>query len=465
MPSVIHWFRRDLRIADNTALYHAAAEGSVIPVYILSSWKGQHYWTGANRQHFLCGCLESLAENLETLSGRLIIREGDALTELRKLLSETGATAIHFNRDPDPFGKAVEKELTDLCTELGVACHGHDDVAMHNPSEVLTQTGNPYKVYTPYSRNWLSLEKPAPLPKPKSLDTPPGIPSLPLPTVAHWGLKTPSAELPEPSERAARSRIARAVSEITAKYSARRDLPAEDGTSRLSQDLRYGLISIRTLYAKVIAGQINASSAARPSIDIYIKELAWRDFYFAILHHFPHVLNHEFNEDWKGLPWDEPGENFERWKRGETGFPIVDAGMRQLLKTGFIHNRVRMITAMFLTKDLHIDWKLGESHFMQHLTDGEIASNNGGWQWSAGTGADAAPYFRIQNPWTQTARYDPDGIYIKRWITELANIHPKRFQAPPEDGRPLAPDYPLPCLDHKTERDRTLAIFKKHREK
>ena len=465
MPSVIHWFRRDLRIADNTALYHAAAEGSVIPVYILSSWKGQHYWTGANRQHFLCGCLESLAENLETLSGRLIIREGDALTELRKLLSETGATAIHFNRDPDPFGKAVEKELTDLCTELGVACHGHDDVAMHNPSEVLTQTRNPYKVYTPYSRNWLSLEKPAPLPKPKSLDTPPGIPSLPLPTVAHWGLKTPSAELPEPSERAARSRIARAVSEITAKYSARRDLPAEDGTSRLSQDLRYGLISIRTLYAKVIAGQINASSAARPSIDIYIKELAWRDFYFAILHHFPHVLNHEFNEDWKGLPWDEPGENFEKWKRGETGFPIVDAGMRQLLKTGFIHNRVRMITAMFLTKDLHIDWKLGESHFMQHLTDGEIASNNGGWQWSAGTGADAAPYFRIQNPWTQTARYDPDGIYIKRWIPELANIHPKRFQAPPEDGRPLAPGYPLPCLDHKTERDRTLAIFKKHREK
>ena len=463
MPSVIHWFRRDLRIADNTALYHAAAGGSVIPVYILSSWKGQHYWTGANRQHFLCGCLESLAKNLETLSGRLIIREGDALTELRKLLSETGATAIHFNRDPDPFGKAVEKELTDLCTELGVACHGHDDVAMHNPSEVLTQTGNPYKVYTPYSRNWLSLEKPAPLPKPKSLDTPPGVPSLPLPTVAHWGLKTPSAELPEPSERAARSRIARAVSEITAKYSARRDLPAEDGTSRLSQDLRYGLISIRMLYAKVIAGQINASSAARPSIDIYIKELAWRDFYFAILHHFPHVLNHEFNEDWKGLPWDEPGENFEKWKRGETGFPIVDAGMRQLLKTGFMHNRVRMITAMFLTKDLHIDWKLGESHFMQHLTDGEIASNNGGWQWSAGTGADAAPYFRIQNPWTQTARYDQDGIYIKRWIPELANIHPKRFQAPPEDGRPLAPGYPLPCLDHKTERDRTLAIFKKHR--
>jgi deoxyribodipyrimidine photo-lyase len=464
MLPVIHWFRRDLRVADNTALHHAAAQGApVIPVYILSRWKNAHHWTGANRQHFLCGSLASLARNLETLSGRLIVREGEALEELRKLIDESGATAIHFNRDPDPFGKATEAKLAVLCSELGVACHGHDDVALHTPAAVLTQTGNPYKVYTPYSRNWLSLEKPAPLPKPKSLGTPPGIPSQPLPTVAHWGLETPSADLPEPGERAARARMDRAVSEIISGYSNRRDLPAEDGTSRLSQDLRYGLISIRTLFRKVSEARASASLSAQSSIDIYIKELAWREFYFAILHHFPHVLEHEFNTEWKGLPWDEPGAKFELWKQGRTGFPIVDAGMRQLLATGFMHNRVRMITAMFLTKDLHIDWKLGESHFMQHLTDGEIASNNGGWQWSAGTGADAAPYFRIQNPWSQTAKHDPDGKYIKRWIPELAKVHPKRFQAPPEDGRPLAPGYPLPCVDHKTERDRTLAIFKKHR--
>jgi deoxyribodipyrimidine photo-lyase len=176
------------------------------------------------------------------------------------------------------------------------------------------------------------------------------------------------------------------------------------------------------------------------------------------------VLEEEFNREWRGLPWDAPNENFDAWKTGRTGFPIIDAGMRELLATGFMHNRVRMITAMFLTKDLHVDWRLGESYFMQHLLDGEIASNNGGWQWSAGTGADAAPYFRIQNPWSQTARYDPQGIYIKRWVPELAAVDPKKFLEPPADGNPLAPGYPLPCVDHKSERDRTLAIFKRHRE-
>lgn len=463
MPTVIHWFRRDLRVADNTALLQASGEGDVIPAYVASTWKSAHRWTGPNRQHFLCGCLESLAKNLQSLGGRLIIREGEAVAALEKLIRETGANAIHYNRDPDPFGKLTEARLHTMCSELGVACYGHDDVALHNPDQVLTQSGTPYKVYTPYSKNWLNLEKPSPLPKPKSLNTPEGIASLELPKVARWGLEAPGTDLPEPGERAARQRMDRAVSTIISSYSSRRDIPSEDGTSRLSQDLRYGLISIRTLYAKVMEARKNAPPGGRSSIDIYIKELAWREFYFAILHHFPHVLDHEFNEDWKGLHWDEPGANFEKWKRGETGFPIVDAGMRQLLKTGFMHNRVRMITAMFLTKDLHHDWKLGESHFMQHLTDGEIASNNGGWQWSAGTGADAAPYFRIQNPWSQTARYDPKGEYIKRWIPELADVDPKDFQSPPENGKPLAEGYPLPCVDHKAERDRTLAIFKRHR--
>ena len=464
MPKAIHWFRRDLRIADNTALHHASKNGTVIPVYLLSDWKGSHHWTGSNRQQFLCDCLGSLAKNLGTVGGRLIIREGDAVSALEMLIRETGAETIYYNRDPDPFGKRTETRLHELCSKLSISCHGYDDVALHNPYEVLTQPGNPYKVYTPYSKNWLSLEKPSPLPKPESLNTPDDIPSRDLPTVSHWILEKPTAELPEPGERAAQMRMDHAVSKIIRSYSSLRDIPSENGTSRLSQDLRYGLISIRTLYAKVEAEHKTASESARLAIEIYIKELAWREFYFAILHHFPHVLDHEFNDAWRGLPWDEPAENFEKWKNGTTGFPIVDAGMRQLLKTGFMHNRVRMITAMFLTKDLHIDWKLGESHFMQHLTDGEIASNNGNWQWSAGIGADAAPYFRIQNPWTQTARYDPEGIYIKRWIPELAGVNPKGFHAPPEGNRSLADGYPLPCLDHKTERNRTLAIFKKHRE-
>jgi len=463
--SVIHWFRRDLRIADNLALSHAAKPVlPLIPLYILSEWKSSHSWTGPNRQQFLCESLGSLARNLETLGARLIVRQGKAVEVLRQLIRETRAVALHFNADPDPFGKSVENAVRQLCAELGVECHSHADAALHGPDEVLTQSALPYRVYTPYSKNWLSLPKTWPIAKPKSLRTPTDLPSLPLPTVQTWGLEFPETEMPAAGERAARDRLKAAISGKIQTYSTKRDFPALNGTSRISQDLRYGLISIRTVYAEAMKARAAADLSGRAGIDVFIKELAWREFYFAILHHYPNVLDEEFNADWRGLPWDEPGEKLELWKQGRTGFPIVDAGMRELKATGFMHNRVRMITAMFLTKDLHIDWKQGESWFMQNLMDGEIASNNGGWQWSAGTGADAAPYFRIQNPWSQTARYDPDGIYIKRWVPELANAHPAQLLEPPKSGLPIAKSYPLPCVDHKTERERTLAIFKKHRE-
>jgi deoxyribodipyrimidine photo-lyase len=463
--SVIHWFRRDLRIADNTALSHAAKPGlPVVPIYILSDWRGVHSWTGPNRQHFLCGSLESLAKNLETIQGRLIVRQGPAVAELRKIILESRAVALHFNADPDPFGKSVEKAVRELCAEFGLECHAHADVTLLGPDEVLTQSALPYRVFTPYSRNWLDRPKPSPLAKPLTLRTPPHLPSLPLPTVNVWGWEIPSNQIVDPGERAARKRLKEAIAGKIQSYAAQRDFPAANGTSRISQDLRFGLVSIRTVYAEAMKARADADVAGKAGIDIFIKELAWREFYFAILQHFPNVLDEEFNADWRGLPWVEPGDQFEAWKNGRTGFPIVDAGMRELKATGFMHNRVRMITAMFLTKDLHIDWKQGESWFMQNLVDGEIASNNGGWQWSAGTGADAAPYFRIQNPWSQTARYDPEGIYIKRWVPELADIRPSGFLEAPTDGRSIAPDYPRPCVDHKTERERTLAIFKRHRE-
>ena len=464
--SVIHWFRRDLRVTDNTALRGAARLGlALVPVYILSDWHDSHSWTGPNRQHFLCGSLESLSKNLEALGGRLIVRQGKAVEELRKLAIEAQAVAIHFNADPDPFGKSTEQAVRRLCTELGIECEISADSALHGPNEVLTQSALPYRVYTPYSRNWLSLPKETPLGKPTSIQTPAHLSSLPLPTVGIWGWQPPSGHaLPEPGERAARERLNLAVREKIQAYADKRDFPAACGTSRISQDLRFGLVSIRTVYAEAMKARARADLAGQIGIDIFVKELAWREFYFAILCHFPNVLDEEFNADWRGLPWSPPDERFEAWKEGRTGFPIVDAGMRELKATGFMHNRLRMITAMFLTKDLHIDWKLGESWFMQNLVDGEIASNNGGWQWSAGTGADAAPYFRIQNPWSQSGRFDAEGVYIKRWVPELANTHPSRFLEAPTAGKPIAAGYPLPCVDHKTERDRTLAIFKKHRE-
>ncbi|NNM29516.1 MAG: deoxyribodipyrimidine photo-lyase, partial [Akkermansiaceae bacterium] len=319
-------------------------------------------------------------------------------------------------------------------------------------------------VYTPYSRRWLEAPKDDPVAKPRRLRTPAGLKSLDPPDLSAWKLASSGADLPAAGERAARQRLKTALDKRLATYDARRDLPAEDGTSRLSQDLRFGTLSIRTIYGKVEAARRASRSATKKdNLGKFIKELAWREFYMQILFHFPEVLELEFNQDWRGLPWDEPGEAFARWKAGETGFPIVDAGMRQLAGTGFMHNRVRMIVAMFLTKDLHIDWRLGEQFFMQTLVDGEIASNNGGWQWSAGTGADAAPYFRIQNPWSQTKRYDPEGTYIRRWVPELAGVDARKLFTPPPPGEPVGPGYPAPVVDHKEERERTLAIFKKHR--
>ncbi|WP_193211124.1 cryptochrome/photolyase family protein [Luteolibacter marinus] len=460
----LHWFRRDFRVSDNTALHHAAKRSeSVVPAYILSDWHGHHAWTGRKRQAFLCQCLKSLAANLETLSGRLILRSGRAEEELERLVKEAGAEAIFFNRDPDPFGREVEERLDRICRDLGIDCVGFHDVTLHHPDEVLTQDGSPYRVYTPYSRNWLGREKPEPLPKPRTLNTAPDIASLDLPGNSHWGLPAAPEGIIEGGERAALDRLKQALDGRIQNYEATRDTPSIDGTSRLSQDLRFGLLSPRTIYARTQKAQA-AGKAASSGIEKFIKELAWREFYMAILWHFPHVLEEEFNADWRGLWWQEPDEKFEAWKEGRTGFPIVDAGIRKLLATGHMHNRLRMIVAMFLTKDLHIDWRLGEQFFMQHLVDGEIASNNGGWQWSAGTGADAAPYFRIQNPWSQAKRHDPEGIYIKRWLPELKDVPADRLLEPPSNGTPIAAGYPAPCVDHHQERDRTLAIFKKHRE-
>ena len=464
-PSVIHWFRRDLRLADNLSLWRAVATRlPVVPVYVTSGWSGSHAWTGPNRQHFLCGCLAALDRDLQGIGGRLIIRHGDAVDALRRVLRESGAVALHFNLVPDPYGKQVEHRVRAMCAEMGVACHGHMDAALHGPDELLTQSGGAYRVFTPFSRVWLGLPKPPPVGRPAALGTPENLDSLPLPTVAHWGWRVPSADLVAAGEAAARDRLRRALAGPLRDYADHRDLPAQAGTSRLSQDLRFGLLSVRTVHAAAVKARAAATTTGRAGIDAFIRQLAWREFYFAILHHFPSVLDEEFNPQWRGLPWDHPGAGYDAWCRGLTGFPLVDAGMRELLATGYMHNRLRMITAMFLTKDLHHDWKLGESHFMRHLVDGEIALNNGGWQWSAGTGADAAPYFRIQNPWTQSASHDPSGSYIKRWIPELAAVDPARFMRPPADGRPLAGGYPMPILDHGAERLRTLAIFQRHRQ-
>lgn len=467
MPTAIHWFRRDLRLTDNTALAAAVASyDQVIPVYIVSKWRKDHHWCGASRQEFLCGCLASLARNLEAKGGRLIIRHGDADKALERLCRETGAEAIYFNRDPDPHGRRMEARIGKMGAQHGFKIHAHQDVAIHERDEILTGSGTPFKVFTPYARAWLKLGKPEPHRAIGKISTPPKIASEPLPTLETWHLKS-DATIIEPGEAAARKRVGRFLDGPILDYASHRDLPGLESTSRLSQDLRHGTLSVREVYAMCAGVAEQVRPAQRRGIGIFINELIWREFYMQVLWHSPEVLDHEFQEDYRHLKWRDhwrpeerpAGAHFDRWTRGETGFPIVDAGLRQLNATGFMHNRVRMITAMFLTKDLHVWWMHGESWFMRRLVDGEIASNNGGWQWSASTGTDAAPYFRIQNPWSQTKRFDPEGAYIKRWIPELRDLPGAKFCEPPETGTSLAKGYPAPMVDHAREREVALEMF------
>lgn len=465
MSIAIHWFRRDLRLTDNTALNTAATHDQVVPVYIVCEWQGSHHWCGAPRQEFLSGCLASLARNLEHKGGRLIIRRGRADEVLEQLVRETGADTITFNRDPDPYGRAMEAKVAAAAARLGVKVVACKDIALHERDEVLTGSGSPFRVFTPYARAWTKLDKPAPAKALAKLNVPAAVQSDPLPTLATWGLES-DAKIIEPGEAAARQRLGRFLDGPVLDYAELRDIPSIGNTSRLSQDLRYGTLSIREVYARCM--EVAAKEPARRrSVEVFVNELIWREFYMQVLWFHPDVLEHEMQEQYRALAWRDhwrpeeksAGDNFQRWCRGETGFPIVDAGMRQLNATGFMHNRVRMIVAMFLTKDLHVWWMHGESWFMRRLVDGEIASNNGGWQWSASTGTDAAPYFRIQNPWSQSKRFDPDGDYIKRWVPELRDVPAARLHEP--SGAPLAKGYPLPMVDHSTERDVSLEMFRR----
>jgi deoxyribodipyrimidine photo-lyase len=462
MNVVIHWFRRDLRLTDNTALAAAAKQANVlVPVYIVSKWRQNHSWTGPMRQEFLCGCLASLSANLETAGNRLVIRSGEPVQALLQLAKETGADTITLNRDPDPFGREVERRLHAAAQAHGLKVCAFKDAAIHEQDEVLTATGTPFRVFTPYSKAWRLIPKPVPAAKPdlaRPASTP--IASEPLPTLQTWGLQK-EGNIIEPGERAARQRLKHFLDGPILSYGARRNIPAGETTSRLSQDLRFGLLSIREVYARCaeISRSRDLTAAERKSVEAFISELIWREFYMAILWHYPDVLDHEFNPKFRGLPWKSRSPVFDCWAEGRTGFPIVDAGMRQLNQTGFMHNRLRMITAMFLTKDLQIDWREGEKYFMQKLVDGEIASNNGGWQWSAGTGADAAPYFRIQNPWLQSERWDADGEYIREWVPELRDMPAAKLHKAPADGSPIAKGYPAPMVDHSVERQRCMEFF------
>jgi deoxyribodipyrimidine photo-lyase len=434
-----------LRLADNAALYSACREADVVvPVFIFDPLILKAPDTGAPIVGFMLECLRALEADIREAGGRLLIRHGPPEREMEELLRQTKANALYFNRDYEPMARRRDAAVEKLARGLGVEARSFKDGVLHEPDEILKTDGTPYKVFTPYSHAWRAKAKAQVLPKAKfpqgAKFTPPAGRALPTAKELGFAVEIP---LPPASEEAARRLFATFCSRDLPRYAEVRNLPALDATSRLSPHLRLGTISARTIAAAAEKAAQQHPSARR-QVDTFVGELIWRDFYRQILWHFPHVADGCFKTQYDRLPWENSERCFKAWREGRTGFPIVDAGMRQLNRTGWMHNRARMITAMFLTKDLLVSWQWGERYFMQKLLDADLASNNGGWQWSAGTGTDAQPYFRIFNPISQTQKFDPEGAYIRQYVPEI-------------DTK----DYPAPIVNHAEQRLKTLAMFQR----
>jgi deoxyribodipyrimidine photo-lyase len=418
MKVALVWFRRDLRLTDNPAL-HAAIEAAeqVVPVFCFDPAILAAPDISSRRVGFLIECLRSLDKNLRHLGGALIVRQGDPLACLDDLARETRAEALYFNADYEGYARTRDAAAAAWARGRGLAVHPFEDQCIQAPGAVLKKDGTPYTVFTPFSRAW--RERPAPRPRaaPKRLRVPAGVRSAPLPDPAALAHPVDIA-LPAAGERAALDTMKVFMAERIGAYQSNRDIPALDATSRLSPHLRFGVISARTVLAAAEKARAERVGPAA-EINIFINELIWRDFYKHILYHFPHVETGCFRREYDALEWPNDQDLFEAWCEGRTGYPIVDAAMRQLNQTGWMHNRLRMITASFLTKDLLLNWRLGERYFMKQLLDGDLAANNGGWQWAAGTGTDAQPYFRIFNPASQTAKFDPEETFIRKYVPEL----------------------------------------------
>ncbi len=465
--TALWWIRRDLRLQHNQALQAALSEGyQVQPVYILDPNLLSSSRMGQARKDFLFQGLDRLQEQIARQGGQLIVRSGNPKTALESLVRESAAAQIFAEQDLSPYARQRDQGVSrrmplQLISGLTIA----------DPEEIKTAVGTPYQVYSPYRKKWkqrylsrirrgsdqelegrfwdqnLGSERIPALEKPQALEA--------------W----------QAGEEPARQRLSQFVegdSPPIYRYQENRNRPDREGTSGLSPYLHFGMISIREVFQAALSAMDRARSGAElQSAESWLDELIWREFYLAILYHHPDVLKKSYRENLQEISWRNHQESFQRWKQGLTGFPIVDAGMRQLLATHWMHNRVRMITASFLVKDLLIDWRWGEEWFMKSLVDADLASNNGGWQWVAGTGTDAAPYFRIFNPTTQAKKHDPQGGYIRRYLPELAQVPDDYIHTPwrmPDSlqqkaGCRIGKDYPEPIVDHQKARKQTLEAY------
>jgi deoxyribodipyrimidine photo-lyase len=432
------WFRRDLRLEDHAALAAAAAEGDVIGLFIVDP--AFTAATGTGREVFMRRALAQLSAQM---GGALVIKVGDPAEVLTEIVAETGAKSVFVSREYTPYGRARDARVAEALQHVGARLRGVGSNYLVDPGRVLKGSGDPYAVFTPFSKVWRTLATDAPVDTPqqitwRQLFSDPWAPSAEPD-------QEPSVQWFSADPVAVASRWEQFCGGPVGTYHLARDLAATDGTSRLSVALRWGLIHPRSLMADLVTAAAAGDDVTREGIRVFTSELAWREFYADVLFHQPRTAWSNLNTKMDAIKVDTDAAaraRFERWKRGETGFGIVDAGMRQLIATGWMHNRVRMIVASFLVKDLHLPWQWGARHFMTHLLDGDLASNQHGWQWAAGTGTDAAPYFRVFNPHTQQQRYDPDGAYCAQWIAEWES-----------------PQYPAPMVDHAAERIEALARY------
>ena len=452
-PTAILWLRRDLRRADHPALAAAAAGGArVLPVFVIDP----AFWDGAGdvRRGWLAATL--LATD-EAYDGRLCLLQGDPRQVIPSLAAELGATTVHVSAETEPPGHARDLAVSELLREREVAWVETGSPYAVTPGRVRNAEGGPFKVFTPFARAWREHGWRGPAVEPTGLSFVRREGDHDAWVLVHEALQACPVELPPAGERAALRRWARFSDQRLSDYDADRDRPDLDGTSRLSPYLKFGVVHPRTLLADL---------AERPGkgTDRFISELAWREFYADVLWHKPDTLTSDLRPELATLAYDEPDERFEAWQQGRTGYPIVDAGMRQLLATGWMHNRVRMIAASFLTKDLHLWWPLGAQHFLDHLIDGDLASNTHGWQWTAGTGTDASPYFRVFNPTSQGERFDPSGDYVRRWVPELSHLPGPAAHRPWDHSQGYAHGYPQPIVDHAAQRVVALERYRLARE-
>lgn len=471
---ILFWHRRDLRIGDNSGLYAAWQQGKkVVGVFCLDPHILQRDDVAPARVTYMLGCLQQLAEQYTRLGSQLLILQGDPVERIPNLAQALSAKAVFWNWDVEPYANLRDRTVINHLQAKGIQfLDQHWDQLLHSPDQIYSGSKTPYTVYTPFWKNWISKPKANPVETPSKLEgltkaeleIAQQIGIIPFPSAKDLGFVWDGELILSPGETAAQERLEEFVNHAINEYQEQRNYPGVDGTSQLSAALKFGVIGIRTVWQATITALENSNSdEVQASIRTWQQELAWREFYQHAMYHFPELADGAYRDTFKNFPWQNNERYFQAWCEGKTGYPIVDAAMRQLNQTGWMHNRCRMIVASFLTKDLIINPQWGEKYFMQNLIDGDLSANNGGWQWSASSGMDPKP-LRIFNPASQAQKFDPEGEYIRQWVEELRSVDTEYLVS----GKitPLerqAVGYVAPIVDHQKQQSQFKKLYQQQK--